>query len=70
MNEFNVQKLEFSLDEPVYFNSLEEAVNYHMTETKWLDTSIGIYDGEQLAAIGYMWDVFYREPYFEQVWEE
>ena len=30
-----------------------------MTETKWLDTPIGIWENERMVAIGYMWDVYY-----------
>lgn len=61
MKRFAVRVLDYDEDELVYFDTLQQAVNYHMRETKWLDTPIGIWDDEKMVAIGFMWDVFYLE---------
>lgn len=61
MSKFRVNHLEYAQNGDEVFETLEDAVAYHMKVTKFLDAPIGIWYGEDLVAIGYMWEVFYKK---------
>ena len=58
---YKVNQLEYAPEEEAeFFDSLDDAIKYHLEETAYLDTTVGIWNGEDLLAIGYLSEVFYK----------